>query len=593
MKKLLIFAAAAASMFTSCDIERTPYDKYLEEDIANDKEAVNVILNGCYGQLRDWSDVMHRVGEYAGDNMMIRGSSTDAFYEFISYQHSPQNYRLNTFWNNSYKVISQSSDLMKSLEEGTSPEMDQKLGEAYYLRGMMYFYLCRAYGRPYDQSPETNLGVPILNGLPADLENLILPDRSTVKDTYTQAISDLREGERLMNEARSAIYASKEVAQAMLSRVYLYMSGTWKNPNTQYADSAIYYADKVLASGRYSLLNTEAFKNFNILPPDDAAQTETIFAVKRVASEYSGDAHNEGIGGMYATIDGMGWGEMYASAKYLDLLNRHGQKTDARSAFIDPQYLDTEGEKNVFRFIAPLYKFKRDGSKEQNGYGYTQVKLDSLNGEIKKPLQVTIKHQTGVKPDPANANKDVPVLVEKTYILKTIDEADDLYEIDHIDGKIQGYKDHMMLINIAYPMFYITKCSKQNNDSHLHSPTISRLAEIYLIKAESYAKKGNYVLAKEALNVVRERSLPGLGYTSLDASNAAVRISEERQLEMAYEADRSFDVYRNGETLVRAYPGPHNAMEEIEATDRRVVQYIPQDQINAYNSIGCTLTQNP
>ena len=239
MKKILIFAAAAASMFTSCDIERTPYDKYLEDDIANDKEAVNVILNGCYGQLRDWSDVMHRVGEYAGDNMMIRGSSTDAFYEFISYQHSPQNYRLNTFWNNSYKVISQSSDLMKSLEEGTSPEMDQKLGEAYYLRGMMYFYLCRAYGRPYDQSPETNLGVPILNGLPADLDNLNLPDRSTVKDTYAQAISDLREGERLMNEARSAIYASKEVAQAMLSRVYLYMSGTWKNPNTQYADSAI------------------------------------------------------------------------------------------------------------------------------------------------------------------------------------------------------------------------------------------------------------------------------------------------------------------------------------------------------------------
>ena len=593
MKKLLIFAAAAASMFTSCDIERTPYDKYLEDDIANDKEAVNVILNGCYGQLRDWSDVMHRVGEYAGDNMMIRSSSTDPFFEFISYQHSPQNDRLNTFWNNSYKVISQSSDLMKSLEEGTSPEMDQKLGEAYYLRGMMYFYLCRAYGRPYDQSPETNLGVPILNGLPADLDNLILPDRSTVKETYAQAISDLREGERLMNEARSAIYASKEVAQAMLSRVYLYMSGTWKNPNTQYADSAIYYADKVLASGRYSLLNTDAFKKYNILAPDDASQTETIFAVKRVASEYSGDAHNEGIGGMYATIDGMGWGEMYASAKYLDLLNRHGQKADARSAFIDPQYLNTEGEKNVFRFIAPLYKFKRDGSKEQNGYGYTQAPLDSINGEIKRPLQVTIKHQIGVKPDPANADKDVAVIVEKTYVLKTIDEADDLYEIDHIDGKIRGYKDHMMLINISYPMFYITKCSRQNNDSHLHSPTISRLAEIYLIKAESYAKKGNYVLAKESLNVVRERSLPGRGYSSLDASNAAIRISEERQLEMAYEADRSFDVYRNGEKLVRAYPGPHNAMEEIEATDRRVVQYIPQDQINAYNSIGCTLTQNP
>ena len=594
MKKLLIFAAVAASMFTSCDVERTPYDKYLEDDISNDKEAVNVILNGCYGQLRDWSDVMHRVGEYAGDNMMIRGSSTDAFYEFISYQHTPQNYRLNTFWNNSYKVISQSSDLMKLLEENTSPEINQKLGEAYFLRGMMYFYLCRAYGRPYDQSPETNLGVPILNGLPEDLDNLDLPDRSTVKETYAQAIGDLREGERLMNESRSAAYASKEVAQAMLSRVYLYMSGTWKTPNTQYADSAIYYADKVLASGRYNLLTTEAFKKFNTLAPDDASQKETIFAVKRVSSEYSGFDHYYGIGGMYANIDGMGWGEMYASAKYIELLHKHGLNADARSAFIDPQYEDVTGEKDIFRFITPLYKFQRDGSKEQNGYGYRQEKLDrDASGDIKQPLQVTIEQQIGVKPDPTDSDKNVSVLEKRTYKLKAINEADGLYEIDFIWGDVQGYKDHKMLINISYPMFYITKCSKQNNESHLHSPTISRLAEIYLIKAESYAKKGNYASAKENLNIVRERSLPGLGYASLDASNASIRISEERQLEMAFEADRSFDVFRNGETLVRAYPGPHDAMEVVEATDKRVPQYIPQDQINAYNSIGSTLTQNP
>ena len=33
-------------------------------------------------------------------------------------------------------------------------------------------------------------------------------------------------------------------AQAMLSRVYLYMSGTYENPNTEYADSARYYASQ-------------------------------------------------------------------------------------------------------------------------------------------------------------------------------------------------------------------------------------------------------------------------------------------------------------------------------------------------------------
>ncbi|MGL5691582.1 MAG: RagB/SusD family nutrient uptake outer membrane protein, partial [Bacteroidales bacterium] len=95
------------------------------------------------------------------------------------------------------------------------------------------------------------------------------------------------------------------------------------------------------------------------------------------------------------------------------------------------------------------------------------------------------------------------------------------------------------------------------------------------------------------LNIVRERSLPGFGYTSLNPSNAPLLIEEERQLEMAFEADRSYDVYRNGGTLTRHYPGPHGSLDEYPATHPRVVQYIPQEQINAYNSIGCVLTQNP
>ncbi|MGL5619021.1 MAG: RagB/SusD family nutrient uptake outer membrane protein, partial [Tannerellaceae bacterium] len=73
MKKLAICLAASISLLTSCDIDRYPYDKYTKDDIMADKEAaVDILLNGCYGQLRDWSDVMHRIGEYAGDNIMIR-----------------------------------------------------------------------------------------------------------------------------------------------------------------------------------------------------------------------------------------------------------------------------------------------------------------------------------------------------------------------------------------------------------------------------------------------------------------------------------------------------------------------------------------
>src|SRR5690606_11367875 len=104
------------------------------------------------------------------------------------------------------------------------------------------------------------------------------------------------------------------------------------------------------------------------------------------------------------------------------------------------------------------------------------------------------------------------------------------------------------------------------------------------------AKLGNYGEALSDLNMIRERSIVGGGYSSLDATNASARLDKERQLELAFQAERSYDVFRNGKELNRRYPGPHNQLEDISATDFRVVYYIPQDAINSYPG---TLTQNP
>ena len=79
------------------------------------------------------------------------------------------------------------------------------------------------------------MGVPIVNGTPDDVNNLNLPDRSTVQDTYEQAIDDLKVAARLMENGETKregpAYASKEAAWAMLSRIYLFMSGTYEAPN--------------------------------------------------------------------------------------------------------------------------------------------------------------------------------------------------------------------------------------------------------------------------------------------------------------------------------------------------------------------------
>lgn len=483
MKKILTLLLAAASL-TACDIDRLPYNSMAAEQITNDPSAsLESLMNGMYAQLKTWSDPMHRCGEYAGDNMMIRGSSTDAFYEFISFSRTPVNYRLQNFWDYGYKA------------------------------------------------------------------------------------------EEMMTINKGAAYASKEAAQAMLSRVYLYMSGTYENPNREYAQLAVDYADKVINSGNYSLLPREEFMKYNTLTPEN--NDESIFVVKRVASEFSGYDHYYGIGGMYANIGGMGWGEMYASAKYIDLLNETGRNdwrpdhykiVDARAAFIEPTY--TDDHKEVFRFI------KQDSETVLN---YEQLTV------IKKGATVICQKTKEVD------GKDVPDGPE--YTLTPVDAEQEIYSITYQDGKTYtGVLDYYISLNRVYPQFYITKCSREGEDSHLHSPIISRLSEIYLNRAEAYAKLGNYSAALADLNTIRERSIIGGGYASLDATNASERIDKERQLELAYQAERSYDVFRNGKPLTRRYPGPHQQFEDIPASDYRVIYYIPQNAINAYPG---TLTQNP
>ena len=574
MKKI-VYLLCLTGLMSACSIDREPHGSLSSNKITeNPDESVDAMVRGVYAQLKTWSDPMHRCGEYAGDNIMIRGASTDAFFEFITFNRTPDNYRLDDFWNSSYKAIAQASNAIKLYQDKTDDNVKAKVGECYFVRGMIYFYLVRAYGRPYYQDPKTNLGVPIVNGTPKDVfDKFTLPDRATVADTYQQAIADLKKAEELLPETNgNPGYASKGAAQAMLSKVYLFMSGTYEHPNTEYARLAAEYASKVISSGKYALLSRDEFMKYPTILPQN--NKESIFVVRRLASEYSGYDHYYGIGGMYANIGGMGWGEMYASGKYLALLDEtgrndyrpnHKQIIDARAAFIEPAY----DEKNieVFRFI----------KQETNGdFNYLQLPTKHDGDKIVATESKTTEGQKEINQD---------------YVLTPILAEQGRYSITYADGKTyQGVIDNKIKLNRAYPMFYIAKCSREGENSHLHSPVLSRLGEIYLNRAEAEAKMGNYAAALTDLNIIRERAITGGGYKSLDASNAAERIDKERQLELAFQAERSYDVFRNGGSLTRHYPGAHNQKLDILPTDYRVVYFIPQDAINAYPG---KLTQNP
>ncbi|TRZ41861.1 RagB/SusD family nutrient uptake outer membrane protein [Robertkochia solimangrovi] len=546
--KNIITSLLAALVLVSCDIDRFPYDSIASEELFGGEGGLESATLGNYSMLKGDADgngfapQMHRFGEYAGDNVALSGTTTDPLFYIYNYHNITTSGKANNLWTAGYQTIVGCNKIIGLAEEGVTSEMDQLIGENYYLRGLVYFQMVNVFGRPYSQGRE-NLGIPLK--LTDDVSDT--PDRNTVGEVYDQVLADLTRAESLMTVDKANNYATKEAAQALLSRVYLYMEENEK---------AVEYADKVINSGKYSLVSHDNLSKYFQLNPND--NPETIFCFKRLEdSDYNHGWYT--VGSLYANINGAGWGEMYASSDYLDLLRMN--PADQRFGFIEPQYLfDANGDKIPAVFwVDGDYKYQfrpitENGSSitfDQDGTTYDV--LSEQEGDLTKYY-----FETGG---------------EKQYVVK----------------------DYDMVKRNGYPKFYILKCSLQEEVSHLWSPLVSRLAEMYLNKAEAYAKSGNEAAAIENVNIIRERAgietyesgnLPA-GMTALDAA------LQERRMELAYEGHRKFDVFRNNRALNRRYPGTHlngnNPYYEVTPTDNRVIVYIPEAQITAQPS----LIQNP
>ena len=541
MKKIIIFIPILTLLLVSCELDRNPYNEIAIDDLFSDPGSIRAITIGNYSALKGdigyngWVDDLHRISEYSGDNVTLSGGTTDHLFFLYNYQAIPNNGRVNRFWTNSYKIVVGANTVIEQITEGESIESDNLLGENYYLRALVFFQMGNVFGKPYNQGGG-NLSIPLK--LTSDVDDI--PDRHTVQEVYDQVISDLLKAESLMSINKGASYASKEAAQALLSRVYLYMEDNVK---------AEEYANKVINSGQYSLLSNSDFRQMNRFIPSN--NDEAIFAVTLSSDSdlLGGFDHWYTIGSFYASIDGAGWGEMYASRTYLDLVEEH--PNDARRSFIEPQYLDdgSGGRIPAVYWVDSnyVYQFART---TDNG-GTITFDYDGANYTLQSEM---VSGETVYYFNSPNGRQDV-----------TFD-----FDMDKRNG---------------HPKFYILKCSLQEDDGHMWSPMVSRLAEMYLNKAESLAKRGQDQAALDEINILRARAgVPDYTLANLPSGQTVLDVVlEERRLELAYEGHRRYDVYRNGRTMNRRYPGRHlsgaNAFLEIPASHPRIIEFIPEQQI--------------
>lgn len=480
--KRMALAIALVTSVSACEKEMQPYDSKLDEVALATPADLQTATYGAYAGLKDYDYTtwLFILGTFPGDNVAVSGTSTTSWFNASNYTHFPAMPVVTSFWSAAYKAIFSANRVIEKIEDGTSPTLDQLKGENLYLRAMAHFDLVRFFGRPYPQNQGNNPGIVIKNSTTTD----DFPARSTVKEVYDFIIADLLKAASLMTENKNSSFASKEVAYALLSRVYLY-----KEDN----ENAILYANKVIESGRYQLVDTEAYKKYFTVVPEN--NPETIFAIRHTIAD---NRNKASIGSKYyndPVTQATGYGEIYASVEFVELLDQY--PGDARHSFIEPQ---------------------RDASGN-------------------------------------------------------------------------------MLTRGGVPKYYINKYNWQEGIANLSSPVYLRLAEMYLNRAEANAKLGNLQEAIDDVNIIRRRaglSGPAL-YTPEDLKGHASVLDvvlEERRLELAFEAHRPFDLFRNNRPMIRAYPGFHgtdNYNLTVNPTDERVIFYIPEREMN----INPNLVQNP
>jgi len=140
--------------------------------------------------------------------------------------------------------------------------------------------------------------------------------------------------------------------------------------------------------------------------------------------------------------------------------------------------------------------------------------------------------------------------------------------------------------------FQNNKFTGQQGISGLHSPKILRISEMYLARAEAYAKEGNYAAALTDVNAIRtHRNLAALENVANDAVLAAVL--KEKRVEFMFEGHRYFDLLRNKLDIVRNHCNNPEQLNTprctIEATSNTAIFPIPQRETDVNRNIE----QNP
>lgn len=275
--KYTLGALAAVSALAGCSLDVNMYDGVTGEDVT----ARNIVelSQGSYSMLKydgGLIDYGYYFWAYGADDLSWGGTSTDQKFDIYDYSRNITSSITEYTWELGYRTIGNCNKVIEMGNELGSDITDEEkviVGENYYLRALSYFLLVNEFAQPYSNNPTQNPGLPLK--LTSDADDLP-QSRSTVAEIYDQVVKDLQEAITYMTlpagmSPKNSCYATKEAAEALLARVYLYMEnweGAWNMANA------------VITSGRFELLQGEEYAIYPQHVPEENSETILPFAVQ-------------------------------------------------------------------------------------------------------------------------------------------------------------------------------------------------------------------------------------------------------------------------------------------------------------------------
>lgn len=268
---IAIFAVGLLGL-TACDqtIDKSPEQSISSNLVFDDASGARAALTGAYDGLQHngvFGGFPVMAADFTTSNVTFSGSFTD-WNNAEAFNVTAEHFPTENLWSDHYDAINRANlviDNVPTVDDLSASEKDDLIGQAKFIRALLYFDLVRWFARPYNPGGNNDHPGVILatDGVRTTAPDFNKP-RAPVADIYAQIRSDLTDAINRLEVKAARKRAGQASANALLAKVSLYQ-GRW--------DEAARRAQTVIETSGFNLVPsvTEPYQN--------EASAEIIFAV--------------------------------------------------------------------------------------------------------------------------------------------------------------------------------------------------------------------------------------------------------------------------------------------------------------------------